>query len=388
MSGGSRQPRPRAGARDASRARRTSRSGSRRSSRSSTPTASSSSTASRSCAAACQAGRGARRVGRRRADRHRDRDPLGPRRDASPRRSSARREHRARLFATADRPRDRARGGRDPSVGELPRPADHRHASTTTACARSCAGSRSATTPGAFTSTSASAAPTARSRSCDHLRATLPPLLALSANSPFLDGQRHRPALGAHRDLHPHLPALRRPRAVRRLGDLRRLHRPARRGRAGSSSRRSCGGACARITRSARSSCGSATPRPAATSRPTWRRSSPPASPSRRSTTTTGASASRSPARAIEENLWQAIRHGLDGSQIDFDAPRGDPDAGRRSSALLEWTAPARDGPRARRRAARPQRRPARPRRLSRAASRSPTSTATIVAETAATYAP
>ena len=62
---------------------------------------------------------------------------------------------------------------------------------------------------------------------CDHLRGLLPPLLALSANSPFLDGHD----TGLHsvrtRDLHPHLPALRRPRAVRRLGDLRRLHRPA-----------------------------------------------------------------------------------------------------------------------------------------------------------------
>ncbi len=56
-------------------------SGSRRSSRSSTRTASSSCTASRSCTRRCHDGRAPRRVGRRRADRHRDRDPLGPRRD-------------------------------------------------------------------------------------------------------------------------------------------------------------------------------------------------------------------------------------------------------------------------------------------------------------------
>ena len=48
---------------------------------------------------------------------------------------------------------------------ELPRPADHRHARTTTGCARNSAGSPSATTPGACTSTWACAAPTGRSPS-------------------------------------------------------------------------------------------------------------------------------------------------------------------------------------------------------------------------------
>jgi carboxylate-amine ligase len=46
--------------------------------------------------------------------------------------------------------------------------------------------------------------------------------------------------------------------------------------------------------------------------------------------------------RAIEENLWQAIRHGLEGSQIDFERRESIPtrDALER---LLEWTGPARD---------------------------------------------
>ena len=56
-------------------------------------------------------------------------------------------------------------GDRHPPLGQLPRPADHRHAALQPAAATSSAGSRSATTPGACTSTSASAAPTARSRS-------------------------------------------------------------------------------------------------------------------------------------------------------------------------------------------------------------------------------
>ena len=46
--------------------------------------------------------------------------------------------------------------------------------------------------------------------------------------------------------------------------------------------------------------------------------------------------------REIEENLWQAIRHGLDGTQIDFGARRlvETPAA---LEAIAEWTAPARD---------------------------------------------
>ena len=79
---------------------------------------------------------------------------------------------------------------------------------------------------------------------CDWLRELLPLLLAASANSPFLDGRDTGPALGPHRDLHPHLPALRGPRAVRRLGDLRGLRRAARRDRRRSSRRPSSGGAC------------------------------------------------------------------------------------------------------------------------------------------------
>ncbi len=45
----------------------------------------------------------------------------------------------------------------------------------------------------------------------------LPLLLAISANSPYLDGRDTRPALGADAELHEELPALRRARRVRRL---------------------------------------------------------------------------------------------------------------------------------------------------------------------------
>jgi carboxylate-amine ligase len=48
------------------------------------------------------------------------------------------------------------------------------------------------------------------------------------------------------------------------------------------------------------------------------------------------------PARLVEENLWRAIRFGLDGSMIDFAAREEVPSAGI-VDRLLEWTAPVRD---------------------------------------------
>jgi carboxylate-amine ligase len=45
--------------------------------------------------------------------------------------------------------------------------------------------------------------------------------------------------------------------------------------------------------------------------------------------------------RELEENLWRAIRFGLDGKLIDF-AARAEYPAEAASERLLEWTAPAR----------------------------------------------
>ena len=47
------------------------------------------------------------------------------------------------------------------------------------------------------------------------------------------------------------------------------------------------------------------------------------------------------PARLIEENLWRAIRYGLDGRLIDLRRASEYPAAAARER-LLEWTAPAR----------------------------------------------
>jgi glutamate---cysteine ligase / carboxylate-amine ligase len=48
------------------------------------------------------------------------------------------------------------------------------------------------------------------------------------------------------------------------------------------------------------------------------------------------------PARLLEENLWRAVRHGLDGSMLDLAARAEVPSAGI-VDRLLEWTAPVRD---------------------------------------------
>ena len=107
---------------------------------------------------------------------------------------------------------------------------------------------------------------------CDHLRGLLPPLLALSANSPFLDGQD----TGLH-SVRSEIFTRTFPRCgvPEPFGDWATYadfidlldERPS-----GSSSRPSCGGACARTTPSARSRCGSATRRRAATRPSTWPR--------------------------------------------------------------------------------------------------------------------
>ena len=169
---------------------------------------------------------------------------------------------------------------------------------------------------------------------CDRLRELLPLLLALSANSPFLDRRDTRPAHGAHRDLHPHLPALRGPEPFGDWDALRRLRRPAGAHRTRSSSRRSCGGACARTTPSARSRCGSATPRPRgeesfALAGPDRRLHRPGRARLRRA-----ARPRRTPLRQreIEENLWRAIRHGMGGRMIDFGRGEEVADPRRRSS--------------------------------------------------------
>ena len=96
-------------------------------------------------------------------------------------------------------------------------------------------------------------------RVCDRLRPVLPELLALSANSPFLDGRDSGLHSVAHADLHQELPALRHPGRRSAAGRRTRTTWTSWCGPARSSSRPRSGGASARTTPSARWSCASAT---------------------------------------------------------------------------------------------------------------------------------
>ena len=144
------------------------------------------------------------RVDRRRADLLRDRDPLRPRR-----------ELRRRGRAPARAPRAAVRAGRAPRASRSARSARIRGPTTatsrsstpsTTAASRTAwSTSPGATTPSACTSTSACAAPTARSRVCDRAaRACCRCCSAISRQLAVPRRPRQRPALGAHPDLHPH----------------------------------------------------------------------------------------------------------------------------------------------------------------------------------------
>ena len=68
---------------------------------------------------------------------------------------------------------------------------------------------------------------------CDWMRELLPLAARRLRQLALPRPPRHRPAHGPHRDLHPHLPALRRAQPFRRLGHLRRLRRHARADRHG-----------------------------------------------------------------------------------------------------------------------------------------------------------
>ena len=214
-------------------------------------------------------GRGPGRVRGRGADRLRDRDPLRARRDL-------RRGDRAPARAPRPAVRYRRRAGprsgrdRDPSLGRLPRPADHRHAPLPAPAPRPRLG-RAAQQhlepapphgdprrrPRDRRLRLAARAAAAAARRLRQLALPRPP--------------RHRPAHRPHRDLHPHLPALRDPRLLRRPGTA--TPTSSRRWSEVGSDRRvdpALVERAARTTSSARSRCGSATRRPAARSRSRW----------------------------------------------------------------------------------------------------------------------
>ena len=280
-----------------------------------------------------------------------------------------------------------AGGDGHPSVGQLPRPADHRHAALPAPARATSAGSPSATTPGACTSTWACAAPTARSPSataCAAAAAAARGLRELALPRP----PRHRPALGPHA-----------------------RSSPARSRAAGSTSRSATGHAYAdfvellardRLDRRVDAALVERPPAPplrhgrgADLRRADARRGVVRAGRADRRLHRPGGARLRRgrllPAplrqREIEENLWRAIRYGLDGRDDRLRARRGGADpGGGRAAARVDRAGARRARPRGRAPGAkRRQRARAAARRRAR---RSRRSTATPSRTTRASYAP
>ena len=235
-------------------------------------------------------------------------------------------------------------GHRHPSLGQLPRPADHRHAPlpaprhdlgwvaqrNNTWSLHLHIGIRGADRAIAV---------------CDWLRELLPLLLAASANSPFLDRRDTGLHIVRTEIFTRTFPRCGIPERFRQLGRVRATSSPRWSGSARSSSPPSSGGACGphhrfgtvevRIcdaqTRGDESfALAGADRRLHRADRARLRR----ARLRRR----------RSPLldREIEENLWRAIRYGMDGEMIDF--RRGGRSRGARGArGVLAWTAPARE---------------------------------------------
>ena len=346
--------------RDPRRVDRLHRRASRRSSRSSTRARSTSRRASRSCATAGAGDPVLADRDRRRADLLGDRDPLGRGARTSRTRSRASACARRRLFALAARARHRARRHRHPSVGRLPRAAHHRHRAlpprrggaavrrvaqqhlrrcTSTSASsgadravrvlrppapRAAAAARGSA-PTRPTSTGATPACTRRApRSSPRpSRAAASPTRS-APGSAFADYVEFLQRSELDRRVHAGVvvgapaPQLRHGRGahLRRAdhrGGVRRAGAPERRVRRPGRARRATRACRSRIRR----------------------------------------------ARLIEENLWRAIRYGLDGRLIDLERGRGVPGAPRRVERLLAWTAPCAPSSGIERRAARAERRPA-----------------------------
>ena len=175
---------------------------------------------------------------------------------------------------------------------------------------------------------------------CDHLRSVLPPLLALSANSPFLDGRDtglHRSA----RDLHPDFPRCGVPEPfgdwaayadfvdlLARTGPIvesTQLWWSVRPHHAfGTVELRICDAQTRGDEAFALAAMITACIAQSALDYDEGRLPPP------------------LPAREIEENLWQAIRHGLDGTQIDFER-REVIQTRAALDRLTEWATPAAD---------------------------------------------
>ena len=143
--------------------------------------------------------------------------------------------------------------------------------STTAGSRRGSSTSRGATTRSRCTSTWASAGADRAVLVCDRLRAVLPLLLAVSANSPFLDGRDSGLHSARSQIFTKSFPRCGIPDAFGSW-DAFASYVDFLCARTRSSSTRRCGGRSARTSRSGRSRCGSATPRSPPVSRRRWPR--------------------------------------------------------------------------------------------------------------------
>ena len=133
------------------------------------------------------------------------------------------RERRARLFGLADGHGTCAGGDRHPPVGELPRSADHRHPALRAAPRRAPVGRSAKQHLEPSRPRRRARAPTARSPCATAFEACCRPCSRCRPTRPSWTAATRASHSVRTRDLHQDLPALRRARAVRRLGRLRGL---------------------------------------------------------------------------------------------------------------------------------------------------------------------
>ncbi len=140
---------------------------------------------------------------------------------------------------------------------------------------------------------------------------------------------RLRAAQRPHADLHQELSAVRRAGRLRELGVIRQLRRLPGAHRTRSSSTPRCGGRSGRTSPSVRSRCGSAMRRcHGRRVRGAGRADHGLRGASRTRSRTRRCRTADLPRRLIDENVWRATRHGLDGELIDL--ARGQHVPGRR----------------------------------------------------------
>ena len=250
-------------------------------------------------------------------------------------------ERRAQLAELADAIGSRARRHRHAPVEPLAGPADHRHAALPAEQRAPPLRRLAQQHASGSTCTSASSGADRAIAVCNALRNFLPELLALSASSPFVEDVDTRPALGAHADLHAHVPALRDPGRLRRLAGLRGLRRFLY--GTGSIDEHT------QLWWSVRPHLAYPTveiricdAQPDLAERTASPRSLYALAARIARALDEGEPLPDLPHRLIEENMWRAIRYGLSGELIDFD--RGEPVPARaRIEPLIEWVAPVAD---------------------------------------------